>query len=201
MTRYKNLNEYKKKNAEFLEQPIVKSFFDSNSCHLQMLESAIIGCDTKARIELDKQFINHFYFYRLAQYVSVLSHNYSVDFDKSKRKQREHFPLILDRPIENSEKGTSTLDYLSYKSENTHQIEIKDSSLNELVGDEILSKILNNLSDKEKKVLHLIIIQQLKQVEVAKLFGETPQNIAKIKKKTLEKIKKEYRKGVSKDDK
>ena len=194
-----NLNEYTKENAEFLNQPIIKSFFENESDNLLLLEAAFIQGNKEAKEDLDRRFVEHFFYYRLIKYISTLSHFFSIEFDKHKRKQKERFLLLLDK--NNNENDNTMMDFLSFKQGIISENISFDNSLYELAEDEVLFNILSRLTSKELEVLHLLIIKDLKQVEVAEYFGDTPQNIAKIKKKAITKIRKEYKKrGDEKDD-
>ncbi|MBN8203899.1 sigma factor-like helix-turn-helix DNA-binding protein [Bacillus sp. NTK034] len=87
------------------------------------------------------------------------------------------------------------LDYLSVTQEQLTIVnEGESSNIFELVVDEALYKILMKLGKKEKEVIQLILGDQLKQIEIARILNESPQNIAKTKKKALMKIRKQYEK-------
>lgn len=196
--QYKSLSEYRKRNIELLSQPIVKSFFDNNPGNLILLEASEVYGIEEATDELDKRFVEHFFLYRLIAYISSVSQNFSKYYDKSKKKQTERFPLLINKSDEVSE--GEMLDYLLYNnydlnSHNTTDINLESSSIFELVVDEKLYKALLKLNKKELEVIKLLIIDQLKQIEVANLFNESPQSISKLKKNALLKIKNEYKKG------
>jgi RNA polymerase sigma factor (sigma-70 family) len=195
MRRYINLEAYQKENAQFLNQPIVKSFLENEPDGLFLLESAFVDGDMEAKSRLDKKFVRHFYFYRVVKYISILSHHFSIDFDKQYRKQKQRYLLLIDQHFNNEESDTPMIDFLSYKQERVSSVS-EVSSLIEMVEDEVLYNVLIKLTKKEKDILHLLFVEQLKQVEVAELFGETPQNIAKVKKKVISKVKREYKEGV-----
>src|SRR5690606_37267080 len=78
---YKSLREYKNQNAEFLSEPIVKSFLNEPENAL-LLEQSVVQGSEEASLELDKRFSKHFFLYRLIKYISTLSYHYSNDFDK-----------------------------------------------------------------------------------------------------------------------
>ncbi|MDF0729011.1 sigma factor-like helix-turn-helix DNA-binding protein [Cytobacillus sp. S13-E01] len=201
MKRYKSLEKYENENSEFLSQPIVKSFFDKDASNLLLLKEAIIEGNSIAKKQLDYRFAEHFYLYRLIKYTSTLSHHFSNDFDKKRRKQKERYLLLIDQPYDNGEGQNSMVDYLSFKQEIVKFDSANmDSSLFDLVDDELLYNVLMKLNNKEQEILRLLVVKQLKQVEVAELYGDTPQNIAKIKKKALTKLKSEYRKEVEKNE-
>ncbi|MGN7300337.1 hypothetical protein [Ferdinandcohnia sp. SAFN-114] len=186
---YKSLREYKNQNAEFLSEPIVKSFLNEPENAL-LLEQSVVQGSEEASLELDKRFSKHFFLYRLIKYISTLSYHYSNDFDKQRRAQKNRFLLLLDKPINNEESNsTSMMEYL-INNQNQTFIPITESnpSIFDLVEDDVLYKTLNKLTKKELEVLKFTIIDQMKQIDVSKLYGDTPQNIGKIKRKALSKI-------------
>ncbi|WP_059171974.1 sigma-70 family RNA polymerase sigma factor [Bacillus sp. FJAT-27445] len=193
MKRYNCMSEYEKENAAFLNQPIIKSFLDREPDNIRLLELAFTTGDKKAMEELDRKFVEHFYFFRLLKYISSVSYYFSIDFDKNHRKQKDRFPLLLDH----TDKSANTLiEFLSYKRGfSQDDVYSADLFILDVTGDENLNKVLSNLTKKERDILHLLIIEGMKQVDVAKIYGDTPQNIAKTKKKALERIRKEYKKG------
>ncbi|MGA5691387.1 hypothetical protein [Cytobacillus pseudoceanisediminis] len=193
--KYTNLNEFIDDNHDFCSQPIVKSFINQPK-NLSLLESAIIHDDLSAKVQLDEQFVEHFFLFRLIKYISTLSYYFSNDFDKQRRKQKEKYQLIIDKPSDNNKDSPSIIDIFSLKQDgesHNHSLEtgflIFDS-----IEDENLYEILIQLNKKEKEIIKLLVFDQLKQIEVAKLFNETPQNIAKTKKRIITKIRNQYKK-------
>ncbi|AVD54619.1 hypothetical protein CKF96_03780 (plasmid) [Priestia filamentosa] len=59
----------------------------------------------------------------------------------------------------------------------------------ELIGDETLHQAFEKLTKKEQIIIHLVINNQMKQIEISKMLNESPQNIAKTKKRALEKLR------------
>lgn len=191
---YANLSEFKKDNKELFLQPIVQKFFKDAPENVVLLEKSVVHGIPEAIEQLDKKFSEYFFLYRLVKYISVLSSHFSIDYDKQYRKQRERYLLLVDKPQVAYENNTNTMiDTLTSKDSIENTLSIGEStSMSELLEDEILHNIILKLTKNEQEVLKLIYIDQLKQVEVAKKLNKSPQNIAKIKKKALEKIKNEY---------
>ncbi|MFE7064493.1 hypothetical protein ACFVAD_20370 [Sutcliffiella sp. NPDC057660] len=188
--KYTSLDEYKQMNVEFFSQPIVKGFFESDSSHMELLEKAIIQGDKKSQRMLDNLFFEHFLLYRLVKYITTLSHFYSIDFDKRLRKQKVRYPAILDKTIDDSENDGTMGDFLSYKQEEFHEMN-QDLNLFDIIENDNLLLAFKSLTLKEMQILQLIIIENRKQVDIAHLFGETPQNIAKTKKRAIEKVQRQ----------
>ncbi|HWO76457.1 MAG TPA: sigma factor-like helix-turn-helix DNA-binding protein [Bacillus sp. (in: firmicutes)] len=134
------------------------------------------------------------------KYIATLAQQFSNEYDQKCREQKERYQLLIDKPSENEDDVYPIIDYLSYKQQTSKDdVFNTDHTLLDLAEDETLYNSLKKLTNKERKVLEFIFIYQLKQVEISDLFGDTPQNIGKIKKRALKKIKESYRKEVSKN--
>lgn len=191
MKKYLTLDDYRKDNHEFFSQPIVKGFFENDS-NLKLLEQSVVYEDDEAYELLDKRFVEYFYLYRLVKYISTLSFHYSIDFDKRGRRRKDRYRLILDKPIKDLENDENMYDFIAFKNGNFEIIDV-DVELLDLAESGSLYKALQRLTSKEKQILNLLFIENRKQVDIAKMFGDTPQNIGKIKKKALEKLRKEMK--------
>lgn len=193
--KYTSLVEFIDENHDFFSQPIIKSFIDQPN-NLSLLELAIVHDDSRAREQLDEQFVEHFFLFRLIKYISTLSYYFSNDFDRQRRKQKEKYPLIIDQPSDNNKDSPSIIDIFSLKQDGESRNYSLETGFQifDLIEDEDLYEILIKLNKKEKEIIKLLVFDQLKQIEVAKLFNETPQNIAKTKKRILTKIRNQYKK-------
>lgn len=192
------LNHYLKNNKEFFEEPIIKRFF-ANSSHIHLLKKVIENKDTKANKELNERFTIFFLYYRLINYVGTLSRNYSIDFDKKVNTQNNRYLLNLDAPVHNT--GITILDLT--KSNDTsvsEQVIEKSQKLSEKIGDKSLYKAFHTLSNKQKEILELTFIYDLTQKEIASYFGNSPQNISKMKKKAITNLQREIKKEGEKDE-
>ncbi|XIH35909.1 hypothetical protein C1N70_26800 (plasmid) [Cytobacillus firmus] len=87
MEKYSSLSEFKKKNTEFLSQPIVQSFFD-DSRNLSLLELSVVDGDIEAQNQLDRRFVEHFFLCRLIN-IFLLFHFVFLLILISRRKQRK----------------------------------------------------------------------------------------------------------------
>ncbi|TYS58403.1 sigma-70 family RNA polymerase sigma factor [Sutcliffiella horikoshii] len=192
--KYSNLEDYMNQNRDFFSQPIVKGFFQQDSSHEELLEKAIILKDENSKRKLDSLFLKHFSLYRLVKYIATLSHFYSIDFDKRLRQEKIRFPVILDRPIDDLENESTLVDLLIYEQQKPYDIDMEvEIDVMEVIENDELFFAFNNLTEKERQVLHLIIIENKKQVDIARLFDESPQNVAKTKKRALKKIQRQLK--------
>ena len=157
---------------------------------MDLLEKVVIQKDESARRLLDSLFREHFSLYRLVKYISTLSHFFSIDYDKKLRKHKNRYPTILDKPVKDSENDDKMIDYLSYSQQKNVQLDM-DLELIDTIENDELFHALQSLNPKERQILHLIIMENKKQVDIAQLFGETPQNVANTKKNAIKKIQKQ----------
>ncbi|XKG86745.1 hypothetical protein LG307_10560 [Sutcliffiella horikoshii] len=102
--------------------------------------------------------------------------------------------MILDRPIDGSEYESTLADLLTYEQQQQYEIDMEvELNLMDVIGNDELFFALNKLSEKELQILHLIFIENKKQVDIARLFDETPQNVTKTKKRALKKIQRQLK--------
>lgn len=185
--KYKDITEFNSINKTFLSEPIVKTFFESSSENKILLKKAIEKKDKNASEMLDEKFKEFFFQFRIISYISKLSRNLSIDFDKRQRKLKGKFQLLLDGPngsnlINLTKEENDFLEEILANSEKTH--------LTDYVDDTKLINALNELTSKQRKVIKLIYIYELKQSDIARLLNETPQSITNTKRKALKKIRK-----------
>lgn len=184
---YTDINQYIKDHHEFFSEPIVKKFLSLES-NKDLLKLAVIDGDPLAQQNLDYAFKTFFYRYRLMSYISTLSHVFSIDYDKKIRKSQTNYQLILDKnPSESS--GERLIDKipapdLSYK---THYS--GSESIEDIIEDDKLLEGLKTLTRKQLDIINLVYIRGLKQKDIAIALNETPQNIGKIKKTALNKLR------------
>lgn len=182
---YENIVDFKVKNKSFFSEPVVKNFFKSSPENEALLKRMIENNDEEAAQILDYKFRKYYYKYRIISYISTLSYNLSIDFDIQQRKRKQRFQLLLDNP------NTNLFSKIYNENDLTDEIIYNGNyNLTDYFGDEKLVDALMKLTPKERKIIELIFIHQLKQKDIAKLLNETPQSIAKTKKASLNKLKK-----------
>ncbi|MGZ9869913.1 sigma-70 family RNA polymerase sigma factor [Priestia endophytica] len=190
---FDSLDEFKERNKKLFSEPIVKSFFEENPTHLTLLEASVVHKVEEATEKLDKLFTEHFFLYKLMKYISTLSYNFSIEFDRRRKKQKTRFPLLIDHSYENENNNISVLsDHLLEDRNNSIDNSFEDRnrhSIYPLIEDKSLYQALKKLTPKEKSIIELIIIKEMKQIEISQVLNESPQNIAKTKKRALKKLR------------
>lgn len=191
-------DHYLKANKKFFEEPIIKQFF-ANYSNVYLLKKAIEDGDMEVDRELNEKFLMFFLYYRLVKYIATLSKNYSVYFDKKVNSYKNRYLLSLDKPINST--GTTFIDFTENKDPKViDQVIAKRGKLSEEISDKNLYKVFLGLTSKQKKILEMIFVYNLSQKEVAFYFGNTPQNISKLKKKALTHIQHKLKSEVKKDE-
>lgn len=176
-------------NKEFFNEKIIKSFF-SNDDNKRLLDK-YLNNDEKAKDELNYKFTEFFLETRIISYISTLSHNYSRQYDASLNGYKKRYPLLLDKTLENSEK--TFLEFVSEEMADNYTWNKRESNdFLDLIDNEELFNSFQKLTYKERTILNLFFIECWQIKEIADYFGNTSQNISKMKNKSLKKLKKYY---------
>lgn len=145
--------------------------------------------------EIEKMFQIHVYKIQLLTYFSKILHFESQRFDKKIRHLHKTQALILDKNIDDGE--TTFLDLIgeSQACYNYCSTLIDSNNLTSLFEDKLLHDIISKLSTKQKKILYLLYIEGLTEIEIANKLAITKQAVNKTKNQTLKKIKENYKYG------
>lgn len=147
-----------------------------------------------AKNELNHKFTEFFLESRIISYISTLAHNYSRQYDASLNGYKKRYPLLLDKNIENSEQ--TFIDLVSEEVADNYTWNKKESNdFLDLIDHEELFSAFQKLTYKERTILNLFFIERWKIKEIANYFGNSSQNISKMKNKSLEKLKKTLLEG------
>ncbi|MCY8235273.1 sigma-70 family RNA polymerase sigma factor [Priestia endophytica] len=181
--------EFLKSNFKLINQPVVKEFLKKGENYSLFIE-AVCFPNRRNVEELDQKFKKFYFQVRFIKYLSNLIYYYSIDLDRKYRTYDKYFPLILDKPVQESQNATSLLDFLeSYSPDISELILTEEDDLLTYIEDPKLHQVLKTLTDKQRKVLELIYVYDFKNKTIAKLFNESPQNISKIHNNSIKKLK------------
>lgn len=140
--------------------------------------------DKRASCALDERF-KHFHLKaRMVSYTDKLARYYSKEFDKQKRFQRNQ--LQLDTPNDQNEDQTAINFVSSNASEPDDAVTL---TIPDILPTEKLQKAYKELSDEKKNILSYHVLDQLNNKEIAKRMNCSPQNISKLKIKTLKELR------------
>lgn len=187
------LEENNHKVKDFLERsnalknPLIYSFLEDKE-YYTLFKKAILDPTQKNKDTVEELFKSHYEKIRLNTYFKNLIRYYAIDFDKKIRKIRNRFVLILDKSLG---KDHSELPVLREFIEN--EVESPQSNHKRLydeIGNELLYKALDVLTESQYKILDLIYVKNLSKSEIANLLNTTPQNISNIHKNAIKKLKK-----------
>lgn len=122
---------------------------------------------------------------RFVGYISSLLHYNAINFDKKNRKYNERFALILDDIDNQSQASLVEKEYIT------------ESSYEELenqISDPHLYTLFMSLTTRERQILNLSIINELKDKQIASLLQVSQQSISKTKKVALKKLRNKFNK-------
>lgn len=169
-----------------LQNPLLKSFLDEQENYM-LFKKAILEPNQENKDKVEELFKIHYEKVRLNAYFNKLLKNFAIDFDKKVRKLQQRFSLTLD-----SIQDVSPVKNLSMDLQiNGDDLNTPEGSLKEEIGDVTLSKALESLTKTQYKILELIYVRKLTNLEVAKLLDSSPQNISNLHRKAIKKLKNE----------
>jgi RNA polymerase sigma factor (sigma-70 family) len=176
-----------------MDQPIVKTFLNIEE-NYTLFKKTIYTPTRDNRETLDKSFKTFYYKIRLIKYMSTLIHYSSIEFDKKYRNNQRRYPLVLDQALNpHEEKSTTILDrFITESCFDFWGLILKEKGTKDII-DHLecpnLISAIDKLNPKQKLILQYKYIDCLKNKEIAKIFNTSPQNISKVNKTALKKIK------------
>ncbi|WP_053220311.1 sigma-70 family RNA polymerase sigma factor [Virgibacillus senegalensis] len=191
------VEEFFEKYDAFSSQPIVKAFF-SDEENKQLLERALVEGTTESQKKLDDKFRDYYSRAKATKYFSNLIYFNSINFDKRIRKYHDKNLTILNQPLSDKESDSEDewIDRLEGEDvEPLEQIVMESGKLEDHILNEELYGAIQQLSPQQKEVLELIYVRQLKMKEIADLKGTSAQNISKIHRQSIKKMKNYLEKG------
>ncbi|WP_026571609.1 MULTISPECIES: sigma-70 family RNA polymerase sigma factor [Sediminibacillus] len=193
--QHDSVEEFFERYHAFARQPVVKSFF-LNEENKQLLEKALVEKTEESRRRLDEKFRDFYRRAKWTKYFSNLIYFNSINFDKRTRTYYEKYLTILNQPLSDKETDSEDewIDIISKETTDPVEEIVKDSErLEDHIQDEKLYDAIQQLSKLQKEVLALIYVDQLKIKEVAAIRKTSSQNISKIHRQAIAKLKKYYK--------
>lgn len=178
-----------KKNPNYIKNPIFKSFVEEEQNRIIFIKK-LFNYKNYPYI-LDQKFREHYFEIRFISYICTHLYYQSIHFDKKIRKQSTKEIAILDQPIDDNEELTMKDTIAAIQQ--TTQSEVKPKSLEEVLSNEKIIKVLSKLTSKQREVLFQIYVNGYKEKEVAQELGVSQQAVSKIKRSALNKLKKGLR--------
>ncbi|MGE1115670.1 sigma-70 family RNA polymerase sigma factor [Priestia megaterium] len=179
----------KKNNA--LKNPLITGFLNNDSNYQAFREAIVFPCKENDE-KVEQLFLNHYETVRKKAYFNNLIKYFAIDFDKRIRKLSNRFVLTLDKPMESdSSEGMTPKDLISEE----YDFKSKEGTLKAEIGNKVLYQTLDILSELQYKILELIYVKNLTNIEIASLMNSSPQNISNIHRKAIKKLKKNLEGG------
>lgn len=179
----RTFTSYLENNKQFFRNPIIKSFLEQNQ-NKALVKKAIEEKDAASSKILDYNFEEFYMKVRLIDYTDKLSRLYVKTYDQQKRKK--HHELTLDKPF-TDENNLSVKD--SIPSPHLAMEDLTSYNIEDFLPSEHLKKIYQSFSYKKKRILHLFVFNDLTNIEIASRLDCSPQNVSKLKKKSLTELR------------
>ncbi|MEK4715931.1 sigma factor-like helix-turn-helix DNA-binding protein [Sporosarcina sp. FSL K6-5500] len=163
---------------EKIQNPLLKGFLKQEDNN-QLYEEFLIKHTKEIKRILNKRFVMFYYKIRLISYFSKLIEFEAIKYDMKLREHNKRYNLILDKPTNSGNRDT-LVDLLKDGSSGVTITKLEDF---------IEPAALKSLTDKQKNILYLIYIKELKDTEISKMLGVSQQSITKTKKTAIQKLR------------
>lgn len=187
------VQKIQKRMPLILGNPIIQEFLKNEEHQLIMSNTFKDPSPNNSNL-LNEKFKKFYQINRIERYCSVLIKERSINFDKKRKKHINREVVILDKPARIGPSGeVDTLGSL-WEGKETTEVESVDSIIDQQNGilpvkNKQLEKAIRALSEKQNKILFYRFQKQYTNREIAKLLGETEQNVGYWLKKTIKQIK------------
>ncbi|ELK23092.1 MULTISPECIES: sigma-70 family RNA polymerase sigma factor [Anoxybacillus] len=176
-----------------LENPIIKEFL-KDSDHREVFYKTLEDPSVNNVQMLDEKFKKFYRYNRIIRYLMGFIRRYPIDYDKKVKLRSSRYQLIIDKPINNGrddsrvsmremivDKRELPLDFLLTKEYERQGIFY--------IKNEVLSNALQSLNPNQRKILYLYYERGFNNKEIARILGQTEQNISYWHKKTLKQLR------------
>lgn len=139
---------------------------------------------------MDKAFKEFYGSVKALSYLSNLIYYNAINFDKTVNKHDNREMLTLDQPLQEAagNEGATYKDMLYYPSPDMTD-SIARENMADYVEDPNLYQAIQTLTPKQREILTLKYIHNLKNKEIARIFDNSPQNVSKMHQRALGKLK------------
>lgn len=166
---------------------LIKEFL-SISEHSALFDSYIQAPTKQKKDILDALFKAFYKKIRAISYLNKSIHFEAKKFDNRLRKDRSRFQLILDKPSD-EESDLTIVDLLIDETSIVSYNEIPFKKLEDYIQSPTLVKTIKKLTEKQKEILYLAYIKNMKDVEIAKHLCVSQQSVTKTKNIALRKVR------------
>lgn len=191
----KNNDNLLKHYENALSKQIIKTFL-SQTINYEIFLHAICVPTKENEKRLNQSFQRYYVEVRFIHYMSQVIWRYAKDFKAKKNTEQTHYVLLMDQPLQRE----GTVKYQTYgeqlpdKSNNGEILNEKRSHLLEQIDDPYLYKGLQQLTNKQLRVLNLNFVSQFTHTEIALLLGTSQQAVTKMIGQALHKLRVHFEK-------
>ncbi|QST00689.1 sigma-70 family RNA polymerase sigma factor [Pontibacillus sp. ALD_SL1] len=154
--------------------------------HQELLKEYVDSPNQTRKDHLDKAFKVYYFGLRFTSYLNKSLYFQSVNYDKRMRRFAEHNTLTLDQSV-GDEDGITFKDQLVSEGEILYME--APTSLKDCIEDDLLLEAYFSLTDKQREVLDMAYLYELKDTEIAKRMDTSQQAVSKSRKKALKKLR------------
>ncbi|MEH6854502.1 sigma-70 family RNA polymerase sigma factor [Priestia megaterium] len=172
-----------------IKNPLIQGFLKEEE-NYSLFKKYQLEPTQKNEQKLDNKFKKYYLKIRAISYFSKVIHFESKKFDNKHRTYNKRFLSILDKPAPESDNGT-LIDLLVDSSTNYCAEEVPSKNLEDYIENPSLYLSIKKLSSKQKKILYLAYIKDLKDVEIARYLNVSQQYITRTRNKTLLKLRRD----------
>jgi len=174
----------KKEKNKLIEQ------FLSDEENKRMYQEYLKNPIDKNRRKVNLAFKKYYKEVRTISYLQKVIEFETKRLDKKQRIYEEKHWLILDKPV-NDEKKNNLYEIIPDTSVTDNFEEIHFDHLEDYFENPLILNALAKLTKRQKDILYLAFVKNLKDGEIAKQFVISQQAVTKTKNKALEKLRRE----------
>ncbi|WP_040207110.1 sigma-70 family RNA polymerase sigma factor [Neobacillus jeddahensis] len=180
----KKYEDYISNNEAFFNNKLIQGFL-KNKENQSLLMDTICHPSENNRNLLDKTFKNFYFNIRFTSYISTALYFNTINFDKRHRKIQKRHPLIVDKPIGDSEVETFKEQICDEKAEIKLDTILQSKNIKDYLGDPALYEAVKTLTEKQIEILNLAYIHGLSDTEIGIKLKKSQQTISKTHKKAI----------------
>lgn len=172
-----------------LANRVVQNFLHSEE-YYDLFVAAIRDPTPKNRQRLDQAFRQFYTEIRLLKYISTWLWRYTRDYNAKKKREYEHYLLIVDQPKGNEPDALTYGDHLASEVSDTFmEVMEQANNLLEHIGNVHLYHCLQQLTEKQRMTLQLYYLSNFTPREIASMSGISQQAVTKTLRVSIKKLR------------
>lgn len=179
---------FQKEYPVFFKQSIVQSFLQKTE-HLELVKQAICFPTKLNKQAADEAFQRFYESVKALTYLSNLIYYNAINFDKTIQKHHNREMLLLDQPLQGKDEEGATHKDMLYQPASDIVDVIVGETISDYVEEKRLYQAIQTLTPKQQQILTYKYVHGFKNKKIAEVFEDTPQNVSKLHRRTLKKLK------------